>query len=324
MSLLLYFAFFLAICFAIAFLILRTISPNPRLPTENEKYYSDPSTKKRLKFPTITDPDGKASCYLSIVIPAYNERERLPLMMEETITHLNNLKSKSKTFNFEVILVNDGSKDNTVEIATNFAVKNKIQNFKLLNLEKNRGKGGAVTQGILFSSGERILFVDADGATRFSDFDKLDEELTRITKDGKAIAVGSRAHMVKSDAVVKRSAIRNFLMHGFHTLLSILGIYGIKDTQCGFKLMTREAAILVFPNMHVEGWIFDIEMLILANQHKIPIVEVPVNWHEVDGSKVDLLKDSIKMLLDLLNIRLNYLLGIWKVNKISQKKAKSD
>jgi dolichyl-phosphate beta-glucosyltransferase len=94
-----------------------------------------------------------------------------------------------------------------------------------------------------------------------------------------------------------------------------MGIRKIKDTQCGFKMFTRRAVARVFPNMHVEGWIFDIEMLLLASWQDIPMVEVPITWHEVEGSKMSLLKDSIKMAVDLLIIRANYMLGIWKIKK---------
>src|SRR5437660_364989 len=103
-------------------------------------------------------------------------------------------------------------------------------------------------------------------------------------------------------------------MHSFHRVLYILGIRGIADTQCGFKLFTRKTAARVFSNMHVERWIFDIEMLLIAQYFKIPIAETPVSWHEIDGSKVSLIKDSIQMALDLLTIRLNYFFRIWKIH----------
>lgn len=170
-------------------------------------------------------------------------------------------------------------------------------------------------KGILGCRGELCLMVDADGATKFSDLDKLLEELVHIQKDDYAVVVGSRSHLVSTEAVVKRSFIRNLLMRGFHLLVYILGIRGIEDTQCGFKLFTRKSAQIIFPNMHVERWIFDIECLIIAQQQNIPIAEVQVTWHEIDGSKVNLMVDSIKMAVDLLLIRLNYILGFWTVRK---------
>jgi dolichyl-phosphate beta-glucosyltransferase len=102
-------------------------------------------------------------------------------------------------------------------------------------------------------------------------------------------------------------------MRGFHLYLHVLGVGSIKDTQCGFKLFTRDAALEIFPCLHVEGWIFDIEILHVAQSLALKVSEVAVNWEEVEGSKVSLIKDSIKMALDLLIIRLNYALGVWKI-----------
>lgn len=102
-------------------------------------------------------------------------------------------------------------------------------------------------------------------------------------------------------------------MRGFHLLVYLLGIRGIEDTQCGFKLFTRKSAQIIFPNMHVERWIFDIECLMIAQICKMPISEVQVTWHEIDGSKVNLMMDSMQMAIDLFLIRLNYVLGFWTV-----------
>lgn len=150
-----------------------------------------------------------------------------------------------------------------------------------------------------------------------------------------AVVVGSRAHLVKTDAVVKvgfapqsafffihiyidtqsgqRSLLRNILMYGLHTILRIVGVGHIRDTQCGFKLFTRRAAQKIFPAQHLATWIFDVELLLLAKQLGIPVVEVPVEWHEVAGSKLNVVKDSLQMLRDLLVLRGNQLVGRWKV-----------
>ena len=101
-------------------------------------------------------------------------------------------------------------------------------------------------------------------------------------------------------------------MHILHTIVYILGVKSVKDTQCGFKLFTRKAAQFIFPNINTKGWIFDIEILILAEYMNIPVKEVPVNWSEIEGSKVQLVKDSIKMLIDLFLIRFSYSFGYWK------------
>lgn len=233
-------------------------------------------------------------------------------MLTETITYLQDRKKRSKgTFTYEILIVNDGSKDDTVKVALETGAKYKTVDLRILRLEKNRGKGGAVSQGMQFTRGKLALFVDADGASKFSDISLLEDAIKEIETDGFGVAVGSRAHMVQSDAVVKRSFIRNLLMHGFHRFLYLLGIRSIKDTQCGFKLFTRKSAAYIFPSVHVEGWIFDVEVLLLAERWKMPIKEVPITWHEVGGSKINLISDSIAMAKDLIVIRANYLLGNW-------------
>jgi len=156
--------------------------------------------------------------------------------------------------------------------------------------------------------------VDADGATDIKDLGRLQGAMKEIEKDGLGIVIGSRAHLV-DDVVAKRSFLRNILMYGFHALVVIAGVPNIKDTQCGFKLFSRKAAHLLFPNLHIERWAFDVELLYLAQFHKIPVVEAPVNWREIAGSKLSPLASSVQMALDLARIRLRYLFGIWKVQK---------
>ncbi|KAK9719258.1 dolichyl-phosphate beta-glucosyltransferase [Basidiobolus ranarum] len=290
---------------------LTVASPKPRQRTENERYCSESFEEKKKLLPSLFD---EPSVTLSVVVPAYNETARLPIMLAESVEFLNKRVLENPEFKYEILVVDDGSKDKTTQIALEFGKKNNVKNLRVLTLEKNRGKGGAVTQGILSARGEYILFADADGATRFSDLQLLEVELNKITKNDLGIAIGSRAHLVQTEAVVKRSLIRNLLMHSFHKVLYLLGIRKIADTQCGFKLFTRTAAQSIFPNTHVEGWIFDIEVLLIAEYLGIPIAEVSVNWHEVDGSKISLIRDSIRMATDLLVIRLNYIFGLWRVD----------
>ncbi|RUS22613.1 Alg5-prov protein [Endogone sp. FLAS-F59071] len=293
-----------------AFLVV--YSPKPRPRTESEKFYKD-ATSKEQRLPTILD---KPTVSLSVIVPAFDEKQRLPIMLDETVAYLEQRRKADKSFTYEILVVDDGSRDNTTDVALEFAKEKQNPYIRVLTLEVNRGKGGAVTQGMLSSGGELLLMVDADGATRFSDLDLLEKQLGEISRDGLAVTIGSRSHLVKTDAVVKRSFIRNFLMRGFHATLLLLGISGIADTQCGFKLFTRAAARRIFPNMHVERWIFDVEILLLAQMIHCPIAEVQVNWHEIDGSKVKLVQASIQMGMDLLVIRLNYLLGFWRVKEV--------
>ncbi|GMM29165.1 dolichyl-phosphate beta-glucosyltransferase [Martiniozyma asiatica (nom. inval.)] len=259
---------------------------------------------------------------LSVIVPCYNETGRLGVMLKEATDYLstnewcpNDLDYAIVNPKYEIIIVDDESKDGTAEYALKLAdeLKLKPHLVKVVRLAKNRGKGGAVTHGIQLATGKYRIFADADGATRFSDISKLLNEIQKFeNEDTPAVAIGSRAHMVNTDAVVKRSMIRNFLMRGLHLLVFIFGIRDIKDTQCGFKLFNEKAVECIFPNMHTEGWIFDVELLILAERAGIKVFEIPVNWHEVDGSKMDLARDSINMAKDLVITRMAYLLGIYK------------
>ena len=241
-------------------------------------------------------------------------------MLADTVQYLQSRQKQNSEFTWEILVMDDGSKDETSNVALLFAKEHHLSESQLRveRLEENRGKGGAVTQGVLRALGHRILFADADGATKFSDFDLLNQDLDRLMNEREeqdAIVIGSRAHMVKTDAVVKRSPLRNFLMRSFHLLVHTLGVGHIRDTQCGFKLFSRRAAQKIFPSVHVDGWIFDVEVLLLADMLNIPVMEIDVTWHEVDGSKMSLMRDAINMALDLLVIRVNYMLGIWRIKR---------
>ncbi|KAJ9126644.1 hypothetical protein QFC24_001673 [Naganishia onofrii] len=178
--------------------------------------------------------------------------------------------------------------------------------------------------GVLFSRGRRILFADADGASNFSDLALLQRAMDKLLKspsaNGHAIVVGSRAHMVNSDAVVKdgkqRSFLRNLLMRAFHIFLRTLGVRGVKDTQCGFKLFTRPTARTLFPTLHLHRWSFDVELLLLAQILRLPIAEVSIRWHEVPGSKINVGWDGLGMARDLVVLRGNLALGRWVVPKV--------
>ncbi|KAG6298294.1 hypothetical protein E4U09_000968 [Claviceps aff. purpurea] len=303
-----------------------------------------------------------AEVRLSVVFPAYNEEKRIIPTLEEAVDYLDehvgrHTDTKASTLphggrrhhrvsssfgsvpsrqtrGYEILIVNDGSCDKTVEVALDFARKRNLHDIlRVVSLVKNRGKGGSVTHGLRHVRGEYVLFADADGASRFSDVGKLIEGCEEVV-DGslRGVAIGSRAHLVGSEAVVKRSALRNFLMRSFHLVLTILtppATSRIRDTQCGFKLFTREALPHIVPYMHTEGWIFDIEMLMLAESAPatpvlgsdgsvigtspgIKVAEVPIEWHEVGGSKLNVIQDSIKMALGLAVLRASWMMGVYR------------
>lgn len=223
---------------------------------------------------------------------------------------------------WEILIVDDGSSDNTTIVALSWVqsyIKSHpntlpLGSIRVITLAKNRGKGGAVTHGMRHCRGAYTIFADADGATKFSDLTTLLTSLKALQTPTSpaAIAVGSRAHMVHTAAVVQRSFVRNFLMYTFHFYLGVMGISSIKDTQCGFKLFSREAAVCLFNGMYTEGWIFDVEILLRAEKAGIKVIEVPVNWHEVEGTKVQLVRDSVVMAFDLLMLRAGYATGVYQ------------
>ena len=221
-------------------------------------------------------------------------------------------------------MVDDGSKDGTADYAlTRYgcppATGKASGAVRVLKLARNNGKGGAVRKGMCRTRGSFLLMADADGATKAADLTAVlaaTRKLAGVGGTALGAGIGSRAHLEAAgggDAKAVRSPLRRFLMWGFHTFIQLmLGGSGIEDTQCGFKLFSRPAARLLFPVQHIDRWAFDVELVFLANRLKVPMVEVPVNWAEVDGSKIDLSSDALKMARDITAIRIAYALGVWK------------
>jgi dolichyl-phosphate beta-glucosyltransferase len=269
-------------------------------------------TEKELPFPNQDD-----LLDLSIIIPAYNEEKRLPSTLKSIHTYME--QRVTWTSSYEILVVDDGSHDDTSLLVFKYAQKSRSTDIRLLKLFRNRGKGGAIARGMLVARGRLLLMADADNATRFSEIENLlsvfrmTDGFPSVMNENKVV-IGSRAHLAHTEAVVKRSWIRNLLMKCFHSLVYLLGVKGIGDTQCGFKLFTRRSARILFSQIHVEGWIFDIEILFLAQRLKMEITEIPVGWMEVNGSKVNLIRDSIRMAFDLCILRLNYWSGVWLVD----------
>ncbi|XP_013105929.2 dolichyl-phosphate beta-glucosyltransferase [Stomoxys calcitrans] len=277
---------------------------------KQEKTYLDPNILKNIEFPSIED---EPTLDLSVIVPAYNEEERMPSMLDECLEYLE-AKSKAENFTYEIIVVSDGSSDGTVALALKYSKRYTVEKVRVLELVENRGKGGAVRLGMLSARGRNLLFADADGATKFSDLDKLYDALNNINNSWKrdAVVIGSRAHL-EQDAIATRSAFRTFLMYGFHFLVWLFAVRSLKDTQCGFKLLTRSAAKKLFTVMHVERWAFDVELLYLVEQLHIPVREVAVTWHEIDGSKLTPFWSWLQMGVDLFLIWFRYTIGAWEI-----------
>jgi dolichyl-phosphate beta-glucosyltransferase len=239
---------------------------------------------------SLAGSTGK-DAFLSVVIPAYNERSRLPKTLLETIAWCNeNLPS------YEIMVADDGSTDDTLELAR--LCMEFDGNVRVLSCP-HLGKGAAVRMGMLNAKGEKVLFMDADGATPLDEIPKLARKLD----EGFPIAIGSRVVTVDSGTTVEITALRKLTGRIFANLVKLFGVKGISDTQCGFKMFRRDVANALFLRQKIEGFAFDVEILYLARRLSFPVAEVPVNWIDQKGSKVNVARDSIKMLLDVSKVR---------------------
>ena len=263
-------------------------------------------------FPSLFD---EPTVTLSLIVPAYNEEVRLPVMMDETLDYLERRCRLDRNFSYEIIIVDDGSRDDTAKVGLSYSKRKTTEKVRVLKLYENNGKGGAVRKGMMRARGKYLLMVDADGATRIQDLERLEAKASEVeTQNEWSMVVGSRHHLMM-DAVAERTALRNALMFGFHFYVSIMCAPGINDTQCGFKLFSRKAAQKLFPSQHIERWAFDVELLYLANKQNIPIVEVAVNWQEISGSKVNLFSSIPQMARDIFTLRLCYMFGLWTIKR---------
>lgn len=234
----------------------------------------------------------RSNIEISIVVPAYNEQWRIPATLISIIDYFD-----ARGTEYEVIVVNDGSKDDTVAIVQKFE-KIRTQ-VRLISLSRNRGKGEAVKSGMLNAHGKYVLFCDADGATPIQEF----ERLKKAIDNGAQVAFGSRA-MLSSETEVKTVWYRKIIGRTFNLFVNTLLIGEVKDTQCGFKLFTKQSARFLFERQILEGFAFDVEILYLAKKAGMQIQEVAVNWQNVAGSKVNLVVDSTKMFLELFKVLL--------------------
>ena len=225
---------------------------------------------------------------LSIVIPCYNESKDIKEKTEVVLK-----KTDSLNIDYEVVLVNDGSKDNTQEVI------NSIEGVVHSGYEVNRGKGGAVKQGILDATGDYILFMDADLSTDLSAIDYL---LTEIGKE--KFIIGSRHHK-NSQIPIKQPFKRRFIGWCCRKLVNMKFGFHYSDTQCGFKCIEANIAKKIVSKQIVNGFAFDVEYLYIAKLNGIKISEMPIIWRDDRGSTVSPLRSSIKFFKDMKVIKKN-------------------
>ena len=236
---------------------------------------------------------------ISIVVPAFNEGGRIGNSIKKIDAFI-----RQSQLSFEFIVVDDGSADNTAEIVR----KSQVEGLRLVQNGRNRGKGYSVRQGVLAASGKYVLFTDADLSAPIEELDKL---LDEAMKEGVDIVIGSRA--VDRKFIEKHQApFRELGGILFNSMVRfILGLQ-LHDTQCGFKLFNRQRSRRIFELQRTSGFGFDPELLFIAKRHGLTIRETPVRWSHAEGSKVNFLRDGIRMLIDLVQIRWNGMIGRYR------------
>lgn len=239
----------------------------------------------------MTEP---TACELSVIIPAYNEEARLGGTLREVFDYLG-----TQPYSWEVLVVDDGSRDRTVAIAEEIAASPEARGrLRVVRNPQNLGKGGTIKHGMREARGAQRLFTDADNSTPIEEVAKLRAALA----EGFDVAIGSRA-LASSNVEVHQPWYREMMGRTFNLMVRALVLPGFKDTQCGFKIFTAAAAEAVFPRQRLQGFSFDVEVLYLARRAGFRIKEVGVRWIDSPASRVHPLRDATKMFIDIVRIR---------------------
>lgn len=235
--------------------------------------------------------------FLSIIIPAHNEENRLPRTLEQVFAFL-----KQQSFASEVIVVENGSRDHTYEIAQSFSKQH--ENLRVIQNDW-RGKGLAIQRGVKEAKGDYIFFCDADLSMPVEEISKfIPPQLPNVD-----IAIASR----EAPGAVRYNEpyYRHLTGRVFNTLIRLLVLPNLQDTQCGFKCFRAQVARDIFRYQTLTGWAFDVELLYIAGHHGYKIIEIPIDWYFNDDSKISIFRDSLRMFLDLLLIRRNARRGLY-------------
>lgn len=247
--------------------------------------------------------------FLSIIIPAYNEELRLPPTLARVAAFL-----RTQSYAAEVIVVENGSTDNTVGAVQHFIQEQlrPTDPFAVRLLQSSPGKGAAVKYGMLHAQGEYLIMSDADLSVPIEDVPRfLPPALAPGSFD---IAIASRE--VAGAVRHGEPGYRHLMGRVFNTLVRLMAVPQIQDTQCGFKCFTREAAQLVFPLQRIDGWGFDVEVLHIAARHRLRMIEIPANWYYGVNSRVRPIHDTMNMVKELLKIRDNSRRGYYEKNAV--------
>lgn len=245
----------------------------------------------------------------SIVIPAYNESERIKGSLQKIVAFL-----AEQRWAAEVLVVNDGSRDDTAQVVREFAAQ--YPYIRMIENPGNRGKGYSVRNGMLQATGDVVLFTDADLSAPITEAPKLFREI----ENGADVAFGSRWLVAKMQTE-RQSILRQIAGRMYNILMRVVLGLKYKDTQCGFKAFNRRALETIFTRQRIERWGFDVELLFLARKFRMKIVEVPVEWAHDDRSKINPVTDGIKMFGEMLSIRWNSITGKYSTPHLEQAAA---
>jgi glycosyltransferase involved in cell wall biosynthesis len=235
--------------------------------------------------------------FISLVVPAYNEQGRLPGTLKKLREYLTR-----QSFVYEVLVVDDGSRDNTALL-----VEKAMADFPGLRLlrEPHRGKGHAVRKGMLAAAGRYVMFCDADFSMPVEEVPRFPEAIDGTHQ----IAIASRE--VKGARRIGEPKHRHLMGRVFNLIVRVLAVPGLQDTQCGFKCFTRDAAQKIFRTQVIDGFGFDVEVLYVARKLGIGITEVPISWYYSPSSRVDPIRDTLRMFNDVLQVRSNDRRGLY-------------
>jgi len=235
--------------------------------------------------------------FLTIVVPVFNEAQRIAPFLTDVAEYVNRC-----TFSCEVLLVDDGSTDQTIPLVKSLLERHVPGMYRIEQLERNQGKGGALRKGMLSARGRYILFLDADGSTAISE---LDNFVPAFSADNDIyIAIRTKKHA----APLKRKLFG----YGYIFLANFILGMRVSDFTCGFKCYSQKAARTIFSRQRLNNWSFDAENLFIAKKFGFRIREIPVYWKHVGDSKVKVFKNVIVCGIDLLRIRINEMLGSYR------------
>ena len=237
--------------------------------------------------------------FLSVIIPSYNEEKRI----KNTLVSINEYLSR-QAYDYEIIVVNDGSKDATSQVVSN--LKFEIKNLRLIDNKDNHGKGWVVKQGMLIAKGDIRLFTDADNSTTINHIEKM----LVYFRGGYDVVIGSR-RVLGSKIAIHQASYKELLGRLGNLWIRIFAVGGINDTQAGFKAFTAKSAQIIFPHLTLDRWGFDFEALAIAKKYKLKIKEMPITWINDAMSHVKL-SAYFKTLIEAMKVRWNLMTGKYK------------